>query len=167
MESDPAWNQGKPTRPLVQGAAIEQEIDSMNLTTPSYRVTHTGSGAYDAYLSKLKKESQADGGEAWNEIRQREAIMALDLPGTNGVTLEQLAKKVRCKMLILVSPQDHMVNPIPAMQFAKAGGFPLVQMNTLCGHLAPSCISIGPIVSSFLENPSSVQSQNLQDSTIP
>ena len=167
LESDPAWNHGNPTRPLTRGAILEQEIDSMNLTTPSYRVAQTGPRAYDEYLSKLKKESSADGGAAWDQIRQREAIVALDLPGERGLTLEQTAKKVNCKMLILVSPQDHMVNPIPAMHFAAAGGFPLIQMNSACGHLSPSCVSIGPIVAGFLENPASAKSQTLQDSTNP
>ena len=167
LESDPAWNHGNPTRPLTRGTELEQEIDSMNLTTPAYRVAQTGPRAYDEYLSKLKKESTEDGGSAWDEIRQRQAIIALDLPGERGLTLEQMAKKVSCKMLILVAPQDHMVNPIPSAQFANAGGFPLIQMNSACGHLSPSCISIGPIVAAFLENPDSAKSQSLQDAAKP
>jgi homoserine O-acetyltransferase/O-succinyltransferase len=167
LESDPAWNHGNPKRELIQGAQLKEEIDSMNLTTPAYRVAHTAARGYDDFLLKMRKESAADGGSAWNQIRQREAIIALDLPGKNEVTLEQLAKKTKCKMLILVSPQDHMVNPIPAMQFANASGFPLIEMNSACGHLAPSCISIGPIVAAFLENPASVQPQNLQDAKNP
>ena len=167
LESDPEWKHGNPERPLTRGAVLEQEIDSMNLTTPAYRATHTGPGAYDEFLSKLKKESSADGGVAWDHIRQREAIMALDLPGERGLTLEQTAKKVTCKMLIVVSPQDHMVNPIPATQFANAGEFPLVQMNSACGHLSASCVSIGPIVAGFLENPASAKSQTLQDPANP
>jgi len=167
LESDPAWNHGNPAQPLTRGAILEQEIDSMNLTTPSYRVAQTGPRAYHDYLAKLMKESTADGGDAWDQIRQREAIIALDLPGERGLTLEQTAKKVSCKMLILVSPQDHMVNPIPSTQFANAGGFPLIQMNSACGHLSPSCVSIGPIVAGFLENPASVKSQALQDSANP
>jgi homoserine O-acetyltransferase len=167
LESDPGWNHGKPRRPLTKGAELKDEIDSMNLTTPPYRVEHTPARGYDGFLSKLRKDSNKDGGSAWNQIRQREAIIGLDLPGKSGATLEQLAKSTKCKVLIIVSPQDHMVNPIPATQFANAGGFPLVQMNSACGHLAPSCISIGPIVAAFLENPGSVKTQNLQDPTNP
>jgi len=33
------------------------------------------------------------------------------------VTLEQAAKRVRSKMLVIVSPEDHMVNPSPAVEF--------------------------------------------------
>lgn len=167
LESDPAWNHGKPSRPLTRGSALEYEIDSMNLTTPAYRVAHTDAHGYDDFLSKMKQEAKVDGGSAWNQIRQREAIMALDLPRKSGATLEELAKKTKCKMLILVALQDHMVNPIPAMQFANAGGFPLVQMNSVCGHLSPSCISIGPITAAFLENPGAVKSQTLEDPAKP
>ena len=167
IESDPAWNHGNPKRPLTQGTALEYEIDSMNLTTPSYRVAHTDTRGYYDFLDKMKNEARVDGGSAWNQIRQREAIMMLDLPGKGGVTLEQLAKKTSCKVLILAALQDHMVNPIPAMQFANAGGFPLVQMNSACGHLSPSCISIGPIVAAFLEDAASGKSQTLQDAANP
>jgi homoserine O-acetyltransferase/O-succinyltransferase len=163
LQSDPAWNHGNPAQALTKGAALKEEIDSMNLTTPFYRVAHTDQGAYEGYLSKLKKESSTDGGTAWDEIRQREAIIALDLPGERGLTLEQTAKKVSCKMLIIVGSQDHMVNPIPSVQFAETGGFPLIQLNSACGHLSPGCISIGPIVAGFLENPASAKSQTLQD----
>ncbi len=167
IESDPAWNGGKPTQPLTAGFALKEEIDSMNLTTPSYRVGHTEPRAFDEYLLKLKQESRGDGGSAWDQIRQRQAIIALDLPGKSGVSLEQMAKQTKCKMLVLASPEDHMVNPIPSMQFANAGGFPLIQMSSACGHLSPSCISIGPIVAGFLENPTSVKSRTLQDSVNP
>lgn len=163
LESDPAWNHGNPKHPMKQGTLLKEEVDSMNLTTPAYRVAHTAPAAFGDFLAQMKKESQESGGGAWDEIRQREAIIGLDLPGKNGVTLEQLAKKTKCRMLILVSPQDHMVNPVPATEFATAGGFPLVQMNSVCGHLSPSCISIGPIIAAFLENPASGKSQTLEE----
>jgi len=167
LQSDPAWNSGHPKRRITKGALLENEIDSMNLATPAYRVAHTTPGAFGDFLSQVEKESQTDGGDAWNQIRQREAIIGLDLPGKKGVTLEQWAKSRKCKMLVLVSLEDHMVNPIPATEVAAAGGFPLVRMSSACGHLAPSCISIGPIVAGFLEDPASGRSQTLQEQPKP
>ena len=40
-------------------------------------------------------------------IRQRQAIMALDVAGECAVTLELVAKRVHAKMLVVVSPEDH------------------------------------------------------------
>jgi hypothetical protein len=56
-----------------------------------------------------------------------------------------------------------MVNPIPAVEFAKAIGAPVVTLDSSCGHLGLSCISVGPVVAQFLADPSSVRSQTLKE----
>jgi homoserine O-acetyltransferase len=164
IELDPAWNHGDPTGPLTRGFALSEEIGQMNLTSPAYRVAHTNTKEFDAFLADLRKNAKGDGGVASNHIRQRQAIMALDVPKELGVTLREAAKRVRAKLLVIVSPQDHFVNPAPAMEFAAAINAPVVTLNSVCGHLATSCISLGPAVARFLEDPSSVQSETFQDS---
>jgi hypothetical protein len=56
---------------------------------------------------------------------------------------------------LIISPEDHTVNPGPA--FAEAIGAPVVTLDSACGHNSPSCISTGPIVAKFLVDPGSVQ----------
>jgi predicted alpha/beta hydrolase family esterase len=77
--------------------------------------------------------------------------------------MAEAAKKVRAKLLVIVSPQDHMVNPIPAQQFAAAIGAPVITLDSPCGHLALDCISAGPIVVKFLADPAAVHSQTLHE----
>jgi homoserine O-acetyltransferase len=163
LELDPAWNNGNPTGPLTRGFAISEEIGQMNLTSPAYRVTHTAPNDFAAFLVDLKKRAVEDGGAAWNQIRQREAIIALDIPVEYGQTLNLVAKNVRAKVLVIISPQDHLVNPIPAQQFAEAIGAPIVAMDSACGHISPDCISVGPIVAKFLVDPASVHRETLHD----
>lgn len=43
------------------------------------------------------------------------------------------------KMLIVVSLQDHMVNPAPAREFARVNATGLVTLSGDCGHIATSC----------------------------
>ncbi len=167
MESDPAWNHGHPTKPLSQGIALSIEIDEMNSTSPAYVAAHTGTEKFDGYLAELKKNAGADGGIVSDQIRQRQAILNLDLPHEFGVPLAQLPKMVHAKMLIVVCTQDHMVNPAPATEFATAGDIPLIRLNSSCGHRSLTCVSIGPIIASFLENSSSVKSDTLQDKANP
>jgi homoserine O-acetyltransferase/O-succinyltransferase len=164
IELDPAWNHGNPTRPLGLGFAISEEIGQMNLASPTYRVAHTSPKDFDAYLAELKKHAVGDGGLASDEIRQRQAIIALDIPGEFGLTLPESAKKVRAKLLVAVSPQDHLVNPIPAQQFAAAIGAPVIILDSPCGHISLECISAGPIVARFLADPTSVHGETLHDS---
>ena len=163
IELDPAWKNGNPTGAMSRGIALAEEIDSMNLTSPAYRAAHTKAADFENFLGEIRKSGRSEAGAVSDQIRQREAIMALDIPREFGVTLEQAAKRVRSKMLVIVSPEDHMVNPAPAVEFASAIGAPVVNLDSPCGHLSLSCISVGPIVALFLANPASVRSQTLKD----
>jgi homoserine O-acetyltransferase/O-succinyltransferase len=161
VELDPAWNHGNPTGPMDRSLGLVEEIGSMNLTSPSYRVAETKPEGFDAFLAGIRNSARGDAGTAWDRIRQRQAIMALDIPAELGLTLEQAAAKVHAKLLVIVSPEDHLVNPEPAMRFAAAVGAPLVKLDSRCGHLSPSCISVGPTVARFLGDPGSVHSETL------
>jgi homoserine O-acetyltransferase len=163
IELDPAWNHGHPTGPLAHGFAVSEEIDQMNLTSPAYRVAHTSPKDFEVFLAHLKKHAAGDGGTASNQIRQREAIISLDIPGELGLTLAESANKVRAKMLVIVSPQDQKVNPIPAREFADAIAAPIVTLDSPCGHISLDCISVGPTVARFLADPASVRSETLHD----
>jgi homoserine O-acetyltransferase len=163
IELDPAWNHGNPTGQLSSGFALSEEIDSMNSTSPAYRVAHTSPKDFDAFLAEIRKNAKGDGGTASDQIRQRQAIIALDIPGEFGMTLDQVAKRARAKFLIIVSLQDHMVNSAPALEFAAATSAPVVNLDSTCGHLSFTCISVGPTVARFLADPTSVHSETLRD----
>jgi homoserine O-acetyltransferase len=163
IELDPAWNHGNPTGPLSRGPALSAEIDSMNVTSPGYRVSHTSSKEFTAFFAGIRRNANGDAGAASNQIRQRQAIVSHDLPAELGLSAAQLARRVKSKMLIIVSSQDHMVNPNPALRFAKAIGAPVVNLDSPCGHLSFTCISIGPVVAQFLADPASLHSQTLHD----
>jgi homoserine O-acetyltransferase len=163
IELDPAWNHGNPTGPLTRGFAVSEEIGQMNLTSPAYRVAHTTPKDFDTFLANLKKRAVGDGGAAGDQIRQRQAIISLDIPGELGLTLTQAAKKVRARLLVIVSPQDHLVNSIPAREFAEAIAAPIVTLDSPCGHISLDCISVGPTVAKFLADPASVHTETLHD----
>src|SRR5437660_11963884 len=163
MELDPVWNHGNPTGPMDRSLGLVEEIGSMNLTSPAYRVAHTKPDGLDELLAQIRNAAKGNGGVVCDRIRQRQAIMALDIPGKLGVNLEQAAAKVHAKLLVIVSPEDHMVNPEPAIQFAAAVHAPVVKLDSPCGHLSPGCISVGPTVARFLADPASVQSETLRE----
>ena len=163
IELDPAWHGGHPTGRLTTGPQLAGEIHAINLTSPAYRASHTSPAAFEAFLEDTRKQWGGDGGAASDLIRQREAVMSLDIPAEYGGTVEPAARRVRAKMLILVSPQDHMVNPGPAVQFAEAIGAPLLQLDSPCGHMSLACVSVGPIVAQYLADPDSVRSQTLHE----
>ena len=163
IELDPAWNGGNPTGPLTSGLVLKGVIGEMNATSPAFVVAHTRAKEFNALLAGIKEDAKGDGGTASDEIRQREAIIALDIPAELSVPLGQAAKRVHAKLLVIVSPEDHMVNPNPALEFAAAAGAPVVKLDSACGHLSFTCISVGPTVARFLADPSSVHSETLQE----
>jgi homoserine O-acetyltransferase len=163
IELDPAWNNGHPTGPLTRGFAVSGEIESIHLYSAPYLTMHTGPEQFPEFLAELKKNAKGDGRTAWDQIRQRQAMIAEDIPAEFGITLEQAALRVRAKLLVMNSPYDLMVNPIPAQKFAQAMGATIVTVDSTCGHQSFRCVSVGPIVAQFLVNPAAVHSMTLQD----
>ena len=70
----------------------------------------------------------------------------------HGGSLEEAAKRVHAKALVVASQQDHMVNPGPALEFAKLLGAQTLLLTSDCGHLAPGCEAdkVDPAVEAFL-----------------
>lgn len=164
LELDPEWKGGNGTAPMVRGTAVYSEIGSTNVTSPAYRVNQTPSSQFSQFLAQTRKSEVANASSASDAIRQRQAIVSLDLPVEYGMTLDQIARRTRAKILVIVAKEDHMVNPAPAIAFASAVGAPIVTLDSNCGHLSFTCVSIGPTVAKFLADPASVSSTTLRQS---
>jgi homoserine O-acetyltransferase/O-succinyltransferase len=163
IELDPAWNKGEPTGSLTRGIALAEQIDEMNSTSPGYRTNHTNTGEFESFLAGIRNGAKGDARSASDQIRQRQAILSLNIPAEFHMSLVQAAKQVHAKLLVIISTQDHMVNPGPAVEFATTIGAPVVRLDSLCGHLSYTCVSIGPTVAQFLAKPSSVHDETLTD----
>jgi homoserine O-acetyltransferase len=163
LRLDPEWKDGQGTQPMTGGFAVYNEIGNMNVTSPAYRVAKTSPQDFPKFIEQTRKELTINAATACDAIRQRQAINALDIPGEFGETMEQAAKSVRAKLLVVISPEDHMVNPTPAIAFARMMGAPVLTLDSPCGHLSLDCISAGPIVGKFLADPASVQSMTLHE----
>ena len=163
LKLDPEWKGGEGTQPMTGAFAVYNEIGTMNVTSPAYRVAHTSPQEFQKFIEHTRKESTINAATACDAIRQRQAIIALDIPGEFSETMEQAAKSVHAKLLVVISPEDHMVNPTPALAFAGMMGAPVLTLETPCGHLGLDCISAGPIVAKFLDDPASVLSMTLHE----
>ena len=78
--------------------------------------------------------------------------MALDVPAAFGGSLERAAAAVKAKVLVVVSKTDHMVTPGPALEFSRALGAELLELQSDCGHLATICeaATLASTVNAFL-----------------
>lgn len=134
LESDPDYKNGKytqtPTLPMV---AL---IHNMNLSTPEFRVNHTTREGFSQYFENITTNGQRLI-DANNYLRQLQALLGHDI--AHGGSLFDAASKVKAKVLIVSATQDHMVNPLPALGFAKLIHAQTVILESDCGHMAPGC----------------------------
>jgi homoserine O-acetyltransferase/O-succinyltransferase len=62
-----------------------------------------------------------------------------DIAKKYGGSLQNAAKQIRAKMLIIVGEQDYMVNPSPAITMAKILDARMLMLKTDCGHAVLDC----------------------------
>lgn len=134
IRNDPAWNQGNytenPTRTQLA------EFEALAITTPTkYNHDNTREKTLDS-LAKAKQEAAFD---ANDHIRQSEAMLALDVSGPFGGSMERAAQAVKAHVLVIVNDTDHMVTPRPALDFAKLLHAQVLELNDECGHLLLEC----------------------------
>jgi len=81
-------------------------------------------------------------------------MMSLDVAAPFGGNMEESAKTVKARLLVIVARQDHVVTPGPAIEFAKLTGAKLLVLESDCGHLSNACESEKAVkaVSGFLES---------------
>ena len=148
IHADPAWRGGNYEKnPAIPLANL---LHDMNLTTPEH------------YAEDVKREGfpvryvsyglmKADAFDVNDQLYQLEAIIHHDI--ARGGSMEDAAKIVKAKVLIVPSLQDHMVNPGPAIEFAKLLGAKTFPLTSNCGHIAFVCdaAKISPVAQAFLD----------------
>ena len=149
-QDDPMFQGGNYTQPPK--LPLVEFIHTMNASTPAYytRTVERSDyeGVQEGYYTKGILPFDAND---W--LAQLAAMIAHDV--AHGGNLEDAAKKVKAKVLVVAATQDHMVNPQPALEFA-----PLIRARTLvlqsdCGHHATGCemSKLAPAVREFLAAP--------------
>ncbi len=149
IEEDRDWNGGNYTsQPPLRALA---DIHAFALTTPKYRAEQTPRKDFASFLAQTEQNGP-ERFDANNWLRQLQAMMADNVARHFGGSLERAAAQVKARMLAVVSVQDHMVNPLPAMRFAPLAHARVLQLTGDCGHLAPGCERdrMVPAVQAFL-----------------
>ncbi len=133
LESDVAYRGGDyEVRPKLRAVV---DIHQLALTTPAHRSRETKTEDFARWIGALEDDTSFD----WNDWRrQLEAMLAHDVGAAYG-GLDQAAKRVRAKTLVVVAEQDHMVHPGPSLDFAQLCAAQVVRLRSDCGHAAPGC----------------------------
>ena len=114
------------------------DMHTLALTTPLNRSHTVPRKDFPEALAKLEAAGP-DRFDASDWVRQLEAMMSLNVAAPFGDSMERAAAVVKAKFLVVVATQDHMVNPEPAVAFAKLLHATVVELEGDCGHLSPGC----------------------------
>jgi homoserine O-acetyltransferase len=147
IKDDPKWDGGRYTeRPAVPVAEL---IWLLEVTTPENFARARTRAEFAGDYAKWTKDGILPS-DANDWVAQLEAVIHQDVG--HGGTMEAAAKRVKAKVLVVSSAQDHMVNPGPALDFARLMGAKTVVLEGDCGHLAVWCEAgkLDPVVRGFL-----------------
>jgi homoserine O-acetyltransferase/O-succinyltransferase len=149
LETDPEYKHGKyKQNPPLSTVAL---IHNMNLNTPDFRANHTTREGFQQYFNEIVTNGERFM-DANDYLRQLQAIIGQDI--AQGGSLYDAANKVKAKTLVINAAQDHMVNPLPPLGFAKLIHAQTLVLTSDCGHMAPGCemdSAVKPAVQRFLD----------------
>jgi len=74
-----------------------------------------------------------------NMRSQIEAGLDHNVAAPYGDSMERAAARVQAETLVIVTPQDHVVTPGPALEFARLAGAETLVLSSDCGHLGLTC----------------------------
>ena len=146
--NDRGWNDGNYS--VNPARAAEFEFGELLLTSPdNYNQRMTRHQVFE----QLEKAKQQTGFDANDKIRQAQAMMALDVSEDFGGSMERAAASVKAKVFVITARFDHVVTRGPAQEFARLLHAKALELDSDCGHMAPSCESqkVNGAVAEFLQ----------------
>jgi homoserine O-acetyltransferase len=120
-----------------QAVRIVVALDNLTAYTPSYIAGNTPAEEYENFLRQAVQSAGQYG--LANRVPQLQAMIHHDVSARFGGSMPAAAAAVAAELLIVVSPEDHMVNPLPSREFAALAGAKLHELPGACGHLAVAC----------------------------
>jgi homoserine O-acetyltransferase len=150
VEADAEYKHGHYTK--EPALTLANEIGVQMLTTPAFRNAEATREHYDEWLAKIEAPQRQD---ANDRVWQARAILSHDV--LHGRSIEDVARSLPVKFLIVVGAEDRMVTPAPALAWAKAIGAETYISRGECAHLIMSCdaAAVSERVRRFLSEPAS------------
>jgi len=131
---EPAYAGGRyvknPQLPMVQ------LLFAMNFDSPGHRSNRTAPMDFEQFFRESLSQGP-DGTDANNSLWQLRAVLAHDV--AQGGKLEAAAAHAKARIHAINAAHDHIVNPAPALAFARLRKEEVTVLDTDCGHAALRC----------------------------
>jgi homoserine O-acetyltransferase/O-succinyltransferase len=148
VEADPDWKNGQyTTQPKLH---LLDSVHALVLTTPESVASNTPVKDFEKFFAEQAEDGSFDANDS---VRQTQAILTQDIAASFDGSLERVAAAVHVPALIVINRQDHLVNPMTSIQFAKLLKTQALELDSNCGHRAHRCeqAKIGQAVDDFLQ----------------
>ena len=129
IEADPGFNGGNYT--AEPALTLANEFGALTLPSPAYTARKVSRAEFPAFLENSLKTW--GGRDANDRLVQLKAMIAHDVTRGGG-TVEDAAAKIQIKQLIVAAVNDHLVNPGPALAWARAAHAETYISTGDCGH---------------------------------
>ncbi|MFO7524261.1 MAG: alpha/beta fold hydrolase [Ignavibacteriaceae bacterium] len=130
---------------LKKYGAEEKEIKNLSkmLTawisrTPEYINENININEFQSYLKSFEPE-MTNPFTLDDYVSQMKAMISHDISRNYNYSMEKTSENIKAKLLIIVSKNDLMVNPVESIRLAELTGAELIILDNDCGHLAVSC----------------------------
>jgi homoserine O-acetyltransferase len=131
VKSDTAYHGGNYT--VNPDSRLATHLSQLILTTPAYLNNAVPADSLFTYLASLEKNLFKV--DCNNFLWQTNAVMKHDISTKAGNSLENTAKMIKAKMLIIANKQDHIINQTLAIKFAGMTKAELIVIDDDLGHL--------------------------------
>jgi homoserine O-acetyltransferase/O-succinyltransferase len=132
VKSDTAYYGGNYTVNPVSPLSVH--LMQLLLTTPAIVNNNVPVDSFSTWLASLEKPNPFTV-DCNNILWQTKAVMMHDISTKAGGSLENTAKMIKAKMLIIANKQDHIINQTLSIKFAGMTKAELVVMDNDLGHL--------------------------------
>jgi homoserine O-acetyltransferase len=114
IQSNPQYKNGNFKREINIPSFMQ--ILQLAYSTPDYISTKIKNEDFENWYKKSGEYTLAD----WNDIvRQMQCALSYDIVESKNSSLEETAKIVQAKMLVVVNKQDHAINYLASKKFAE------------------------------------------------
>ncbi len=140
---------GQPDSVIIKNVNLLQD---MIVYTPEYRSLSTPYEKIDSYLDGIRSTLGAT--YTLDNFRwQLEAMIHNNITRNYHDSMEETASHIHAEMLIIVNRQDHIVSPLPPLQFAKILHARTLILNNNRGHLGitPEMKKVSKTIRNFLK----------------
>lgn len=119
-----------------------QKVTSMMMSLLARTFEHINENVkadeFDKYMTKFDSEPNKIF-TSENSLYQLNAMINHNIFRNDNNSMEKTAKKIKAKVMMIVSEKDMLVNPKPSLEFAPFINAKVLTLTNNCGHLAPGC----------------------------